>query len=146
MSSRHSSVFKAATLATVVSVLAHSAFAADKKYDPGASDSEIKLGQTIPHSGAGSLYGVIGRTQAAYFQMLNEKGGINGRKINFHVAGRCLQRAKGRRGDAPSRRSRDEVLALFGSLGTAPQSAVQKFLNSKEGPATVAQYRRLALE
>lgn len=56
---------------------------AEKKYDPGASDTEIKLGQTIPHSGPGSLYGVIGRTQAAYFQMLNEKGGINGRKITF---------------------------------------------------------------
>jgi ABC-type branched-subunit amino acid transport system substrate-binding protein len=57
--------------------------AADKKYDFGASDTEIKLGQTVPHSGPGSLYGVIGRVGEAYFQMLNEKGGINGRKIKF---------------------------------------------------------------
>src|ERR1700716_3178459 len=57
--------------------------AADKKYDFGASDTEIKLGQTVPHSGPGSLYGVIGRVGEAYFQMLTEKGGINGRKIKF---------------------------------------------------------------
>src|SRR5437899_12884921 len=55
-------------------------WAAEKKYDPGASDTEIKLGQTVPHSGPGSLYGVLGRVGEAYFQMLNEKGGINGRK------------------------------------------------------------------
>src|SRR3569623_1430569 len=58
-------------------------WAAEKKYDPGASDTEIKLGQTVPHSGPGSLYGVLGRVGTAYFQMLNEKGGINGRKIAF---------------------------------------------------------------
>src|SRR6218665_1610480 len=56
---------------------------AQKKYDPGASDTEIKLGQTVPHSGPGSLYGVLGRVGEAYFQMLNDKGGINGRKIKF---------------------------------------------------------------
>src|SRR3982074_687463 len=58
-------------------------WAADKKDDAGASDTEIKLGQTVAHSGPGSLYGVIGRVGEAYFQMLNEKGGINGRKIKF---------------------------------------------------------------
>src|ERR1700731_4859667 len=58
-------------------------WAADKKYDAGASDTEIKLGQTVPHSGPGSLYGVLGRVGEAYFQMLNEKGGINGRKVKF---------------------------------------------------------------
>ena len=57
--------------------------AAGNKYDPGASDTEIKLGQTVPHSGPGSLYGVLGRVGEAYFQMLNEKGGINGRKVKF---------------------------------------------------------------
>src|ERR1700755_2505535 len=57
--------------------------AADKKYDFGASDTEIRLGQTVPHSGPGSLYGVVGRVGEAYFQMLNEKGGINGRKITL---------------------------------------------------------------
>jgi ABC-type branched-subunit amino acid transport system substrate-binding protein len=133
MLSRHSSVFKTATLAAAVFVLAHPAFAADKKYDPGASDTEIKLGQTIPYSGAGSLYGVIGRTQAAYFQMLNEKGGINGRKINFMSLDDAYSAPKAV--EATRRLAeQDEVLALFGSLGTAPQSAVQKFLNSKKIP------------
>ena len=50
---------------------------------PGASDTEIKIGQTIPHSGPGSIYGVLGRIGEAYFQSLNEKGGINGRKVTF---------------------------------------------------------------
>ena len=57
---------------------------------PGASDTEIKLGQTVPHSGPGSLYGVIGRVGEAYFKMLNEKGGINGRKVTVPHAGRFL--------------------------------------------------------
>ena len=104
-----------------------------KKYDPGASDTEIKLGQTIPHSGPGSLYGVLGRVGEAYFQSLNEKGGINGRKINFltlddaYSAPKCVE---------ATRRlvEQEEVLALFGSLGTAPQTAVHKYLNSKGVP------------
>ena len=108
-------------------------WAADKKYDPGASDTEIKLGQTVPHSGPGSLYGVLGRVGEAYFQMLNEKGGINGRKIKFfsmddaYSAPKCVE---------ATRRlvEQEEVLALFGSLGTAPQTAVHKYLNSKGVP------------
>ncbi|MEW6645428.1 MAG: ABC transporter substrate-binding protein [Pseudomonadota bacterium] len=103
------------------------------KYDPGASDTEIKLGQTIPHSGPGSLYGVLGRTGLAYFDMLNQKGGINGRKITFltlddaYSAPKCVE---------ATRRlvEQEEVLALFGSLGTAPQTAVHKYLNSKGVP------------
>jgi len=108
-------------------------WSAEKKYDPGASDSEIKLGQTVPHSGPGSLYGVLGRVGEAYFQMLNEKDGINGRKIKFltlddaYSAPKCVE---------ATRRlvEQEEVLALFGSLGTAPQTAVHKYLNSKGVP------------
>src|ERR1700752_656576 len=108
-------------------------WAADKKYDPGASDTEIKIGQTVPHSGPGSLYGVLGRVGEAYFQMLNEKGGINGRKVKFftmddaYSAPKCVE---------ATRRlvEQEEVLALFGSLGTAPQTAVHKYLNSKGVP------------
>src|SRR5436190_13673880 len=74
--------FCATAIATFFASTA-SASAAEKKYDPGASDTEIKLGQTVPHSGPGSLYGVLGRVGEAYFQMLNEKGGINGRKVKF---------------------------------------------------------------
>jgi ABC-type branched-subunit amino acid transport system substrate-binding protein len=133
MPSRHSSVLTRAALAAALSVFASSTHAADKKYDPGASDTEIKLGQTIPYSGAGSLYGVLGRTQAAYFQMLNEKGGINGRKVNFISLDDSYSAPKAV--EATRRLAeQDEVLALFGSLGTAPQSAVQKFLNSKKIP------------
>jgi ABC-type branched-subunit amino acid transport system substrate-binding protein len=108
-------------------------WAAEKKYDAGASDTEIKLGQTVPHSGPGSLYGVLGRVGEAYFQMLNEKGGINGRKVKFltlddaYSAPKCVE---------ATRRlvEQEEVLALFGSLGTAPQTAVHKYLNSKGVP------------
>src|ERR1700755_533936 len=68
--------------------------AADKKYDAGASDTEIKLGQTIPHSGPGSLYGGLGRVGEAYFQMLNESGGINGSKHNFMTLDDAYSAAK----------------------------------------------------
>ena len=121
------------TVTATALALASAAFAADKKYDPGASDTEIKLGQTVPHSGPGSLYGVIGRTQEAYFQMLNEKGGINGRKITFLTLDDSYSAPK--TVEATRRLvEQDEVLALFGSLGTAPQSAVQKYLNAKKVP------------
>lgn len=125
----------AAALATIAaSVLpAPYVWAAEKKYDPGASDTEIKIGQTVPHSGPGSLYGVLGRVGEAYFQMLNEKGGINGRKVKFltmddaYSAPKCVE---------ATRRlvEQEEVLALYGSLGTAPQTAVHKYLNSKGVP------------
>src|SRR5476651_287113 len=77
--------FGATALATVLASAMPAPFvwAAEKKYDSGASDTEIKLGQTVPHSGPRSLYGVLGRVGEAYFQMLNENGGINGRKIKF---------------------------------------------------------------
>ena len=127
--------FSATALATIAASVMPAPFvwAADKKYDPGASDTEIKLGQTVPHSGPGSLYGVLGRVGEAYFQMLNEKGGINGRKIKFftmddaYSAPKCVE---------ATRRlvEQEEVLALFGSLGTAPQTAVHKYLNSKGVP------------
>jgi ABC-type branched-subunit amino acid transport system substrate-binding protein len=107
--------------------------AAEKKYDPGASDTEIKLGQTVPHSGPGSLYGVLGRVGEAYFQMINDKGGLNGRKITFltlddaYSAPKCVE---------ATRRlvEQEEVLALYGSPDTAPQTAVHKYLNSKGVP------------
>jgi ABC-type branched-subunit amino acid transport system substrate-binding protein len=122
------------TVATAIAALLSTAtFAADKKYDPGASDTEIKLGQTVPHSGPGSLYGVIGRVGEAYFKMLNEKGGINGRKVTFFTLDDAYSAPKA---VEATRRlvEQEEVLALFGSLGTAPQTAVHKYLNSKGVP------------
>src|SRR6202161_4360899 len=127
--------FGATALATIVAsaMPAPYVWAAEKKYDPGASDTEIKLGQTVPHSGPGSLYGVLGRIGEAYFQMINDKGGLNGRKIKFltlddaYSAPKCVE---------ATRRlvEQEEVLALYGSLGTAPQTAVHKYLNSKGVP------------
>ena len=139
--------FGATALATIAASMLPAPYvrAAEKKYDPGASDTEIKLGQTVPHSGPGSLYGVLGRVGEAYFQMLNEKGGINGRKIKFftmddaYSAPKCVE---------ATRRlvEQEEVLALFGSLGTAPQTAVHKYLNSKGVPQLAAQHRRVEME
>src|SRR5271163_496346 len=72
----------ALTVFAVAAALATSA-SAQKKYDPGASDSEIKIGNIMPYSGPASSYGVIGKTEAAFFDMINAEGGVNGRKINF---------------------------------------------------------------
>lgn len=119
-------------LATAVLMAAPVAHA-QKKYDPGASDTEIKLGQTVPHSGPGSLYGVLGRVATAYFEMINEKGGINGRKVKMLSLDDSYSAPK--TVEATRRLvEQDEVLALFGSLGTAPQTAVHKYLNSKGVP------------
>ena len=124
----------AAGAAFAAAVLAMgSAAQAQKKYDPGASDTEIKLGQTVPHSGPGSLYGVLGRVATAYFEMINEKGGINGRKVKMLSLDDSYSAPK--TVEATRRLvEQEEVLALFGSLGTAPQSAVQKYLNTKKVP------------
>src|SRR5262245_57367569 len=127
-------VMTAFTAISVVFLLTASASAADKKYDEGASDTEVKLGQTMPYSGPLSIHGIQGRTEVAYFRMLNEeKGGINGRKINlislddaFSPPKTVEQTRKLVEGDG--------VLAMFGSSGTAAQSAVQNYLNSKGVP------------
>jgi ABC-type branched-subunit amino acid transport system substrate-binding protein len=128
---------KLLTAITAISVgflLTANAGAAEKKYDEGASDTEVKLGQTMPYSGPLSIHGIQGRTEVAYFRMLNEeKGGINGRKINlislddaFSPPKTVEQTRKLVEGDG--------VLAMFGSSGTAAQSAVQKYLNTKGVP------------
>src|SRR6202158_1975995 len=117
--------FCATAIATIVASASTSSLkAAEKKYDTGASDTEIKLGQTVPHSGPGSLYGVIGRVGEAYFQMLNEKGGINGRKVKFftmddaYSAPKCVE---------ATRRlvEQEEGLALVGSRGNGPEAGRQ---------------------
>lgn len=120
-------------LASAFALAATASSAGEKKYDPGASDTEIRIGQTVPHSGPGSLYGVIGRAQEAYFKALNEKGGINGRKVVFlsqddsYSAPKTVEATR-------KLVEQDEVLAMWGSLGTAPQSSVQKYLNQKHIP------------
>lgn len=103
--------------------------AAEKKYGPGVSDTEIKLGQTIPYSGPLSVHGIQGRTEVAYFRMLNEQGGINGRKINLISLDDAFSPPKTVEQTRKLVES-DGVLALFASSGTAAQTAVQKYLNN----------------
>src|SRR6187402_792690 len=106
---------------------------AQKKYDPGASDTEIKIGNIMPYSGPASAYGVIGKTEEAYFKKINAEGGINGRKINFvsyddgYSPPKSVEQAR-------KLVESDEVLFLFNVLGTPPNTAIQKYLNSKKVP------------
>jgi ABC-type branched-subunit amino acid transport system substrate-binding protein len=106
---------------------------AQKKYDPGASDSEIKIGQTMPYSGPASAYGTIGKVQAAYFKQLNEQGGVNGRKINFISLDDGYSPPKT---VEMVRRlvEQDEVLLLLGTLGTPSNTAIHKYVNTKKVP------------
>jgi branched-chain amino acid transport system substrate-binding protein len=106
---------------------------AQKKYDTGATDTEIKIGNIMPYSGPASAYGVIGKTEAAYFKKINDAGGINGRKINFisyddgYSPPKTVEQAR-------KLVESDEVLFVFNSLGTPPNSAIQKYMNAKKVP------------
>src|SRR5437867_12280774 len=106
---------------------------AEKKYDSGASDTEIKVGNIRPYSGPASAYGVIGKTEAAYFNKINAEGGINGRKITFisyddgYSPPKTVEQAR-------KLVESDEVLLIFNSLGTAPNTAIQKYMNLKKVP------------
>jgi branched-chain amino acid transport system substrate-binding protein len=106
---------------------------AEKKYGPGVTDTEIKIGQTMPYSGPGSTYGTIGKTEAAYFKMINDQGGINGRKINLISLDDGYSPPKT---VEQTRRLVEEesVLLTFQSLGTAHNTAVQKYMNAKQVP------------
>ena len=103
------------------------------QYGPGASDTEIKIGNTMPYSGPASAYGIIGKSEAAYFAMINEQGGINGRKINF------ISRDDGY---SPPKTvelvrklvEQDQVLLLFSTLGTPTNTAIQGYLNDNKVP------------
>jgi len=106
---------------------------AQKKYGPGVSDTEIKIGQTMAYSGPASSYGALGKVQAAYFKMINEQGGINGRKINFISLDDAFSPPKTVEG---VRRliEQENVLLLFGMIGTAPNSAIHRYVNAKKVP------------
>jgi ABC-type branched-subunit amino acid transport system substrate-binding protein len=106
---------------------------AQKKYDSGASDREIKIGSIMPYSGPVSAYGAIGKTQAAYFAMVNEKGGINGRKINFISYDDAYSPPKAVE-QARKLVESDEVLLIFQSLGTPSNTAIHKYMNAKKVP------------
>ncbi len=124
--------FFALWLVAALAMPAH-AQAGEKRYDPGASDTEIRIGQTMPYSGPASAYGVIGRTEAAYFKMINEQGGVNGRRIDFvslddgYSPPRTVEQAR--------RLVEDEKVAfLFNTLGTAPNLAIRQYLNDNKVP------------
>ena len=99
----------------------------------GAADTAIKLGNTAPYSGPASAYGTVARAEAAYFQMINDQGGINGRRIDFQTlddgysAPKTVEQTR-------KLVEQDEVLAMFSSVGTAPNISVQKYLNGKHVP------------
>jgi branched-chain amino acid transport system substrate-binding protein len=107
--------------------------AAEKKYDPGATDSEIKVGNIMPYSGPLSAYALIGRTEAAYFRKINDEGGINGRKINFISYDDAFSPPKTVE-QARKLVESDEVLLIFQSLGTPTNNAIQKYLDQKKVP------------
>ena len=109
-----------------------SAFA-QKKYDTGATDTEIKIGNIMPYSGPLSAYGVIGMTEAAYFRKINAEGGINGRKINFISYDDSFSPPKTVE-QARKLVESDEVLFIFQSLGTVTNAAIQKYMNTRKVP------------
>ena len=119
--------------ALAIAALISSGASAQKKYDTGATDTEIKIGNIMPYSGPVSAYGVIGKTEQAYFNKVNAEGGINGRKINFisyddaYSPPKTVEQAR-------KLVESDEVLFIFNPLGTPPNSAIQKYMNTKKVP------------
>jgi branched-chain amino acid transport system substrate-binding protein len=132
----HGLIRLAGAAALSVALSAPGAYA-QKKYDPGASDTEIKVGQTVPFSGPASAYASIGKTQAAYFNMINDQGGVNGRKIKLiqyddaYSPPKAVEQVRKLVED-------DEVLLTFQIIGTPSNAAVQKYLNGKKVPQLFA--------
>ena len=116
-----------------VAAFAASAGSARAADTPGITDAEIKIGQTMPYSGPASAYGVIGRTEAAYFKMINEQGGINGRKINLislddgYSPPKTVEQVR-------RLVEQEQVAFLFNTLGTAPNAAIRQYLNDNKVP------------
>ena len=117
----------------LIAGLCSTAAYAQKSYGPGVTDTEIKIGNIMPYSGPASSYGLIGKTEQAYFNMINEQGGINGRKINFisyddaYSPPKTVEQAR-------KLVESDNVLMLFNPLGTPPNTAIQKYLNQNKVP------------
>jgi branched-chain amino acid transport system substrate-binding protein len=132
MHSKRKLLIGVVTTAAIAFASAGSALA-QKKYDTGATDTEIKIGNIMPYSGPASAYGVIGKTEAAYFNKINAEGGINGRKINFityddgYSPPKAVEQAR-------KLVESDEVLLVFNPLGTPSNSAIQKYMNAKKVP------------
>src|ERR1700723_780931 len=130
-------IFHLLAATTVAVALSASSAYAQKKYDTGATDTEIKIGQTVPFSGPASAYSSIGKTQLAYFNMINEQGGVNGRKINLIQYDDSYSPPKAVEQVRKLVES-DEVLLMFQMIGTPSNAAVQKYLNAKKVPQLFA--------
>jgi len=123
----------AASAVVASALVGPAAHAQAAKYGPGASATEIKLGQTMPYSGPASAYGTIGKAEQAYFKMINDQGGVNGRKINLislddgYSPPKTVEQVR-------RLVEQEEVLALFQTLGTPPNSAIHKYVNAKKVP------------
>ena len=130
MSTKHLLI---STIAVIGLAVAAPSAMAQKKYDPGASDTEIKIGNIMPYSGPASAYGTIGKAEAAYFKKINDEGGVNGRKINFISVDDGYSPPKA---VEMARRlvEQDQVLLVFNSLGTPSNSAIHKYMNAKKVP------------
>jgi branched-chain amino acid transport system substrate-binding protein len=130
-------IFHLLTGTAVAIALSASPASAQKKYDTGATDTEIKIGQTAPFSGPASAYATISKAQAAYIKMINDEGGVNGRKINFIQYDDAYSPPKTVEQVRKLVES-DEVLLTFQLIGTPPNAAVQKYLNVKKVPQLFA--------
>jgi branched-chain amino acid transport system substrate-binding protein len=120
-------------VASLAALLGSTAAMAQKKYDTGATDKEIKIGGISPYSGPASAYGAIGKAISAYFDKINAEGGINGRKLNFISVDDGYNPAKTVE-QARKLVEEDEVLFVFNTLGTPPNSAIHKYMNTKKTP------------
>src|SRR6201989_1668106 len=130
-------ILRLAALTAIGIACSPSSASAQKKYDTGATDTEIKIGQTVPFSGPASAYAGIGKTEAAYLRMINDQGGINGRKVNLiqyddaYSPPKTVEQVR-------KLVEGDEVLLTFQIIGTAANAAVQKYLNAKKIPQLLA--------
>jgi branched-chain amino acid transport system substrate-binding protein len=122
-----------AVIAAAALTAASNAWSTEKKYGPGVTDTEIKIGQTIAYSGPASSFGTTGHTISAYYRMVNDRGGVNGRKINFISADDGYSPPKT---VEQTRRlvEQDQVLAIVGSLGSPTNASVQRYLNDRKVP------------
>jgi branched-chain amino acid transport system substrate-binding protein len=123
----------AVSLALIGAFGVTAAVAGDKQYSPGATDTEIKIGNTMPYSGPASSYSIIGKAEAAYFGMINDQGGINGRKINFISRDDSYSPPKTVE-VVRKLVEEDQVLVLFNPLGTPTNSAIRDYMNEKKVP------------
>jgi ABC-type branched-subunit amino acid transport system substrate-binding protein len=136
-SDMRNAIFQFVTGAAIATALSVSPASAQKKYDTGATDTEIKIGQTVPFSGPASAYASIGKTQAAYLRMINDQGGINGRKLNLIQYDDAYSPPKTVEQVRKLVES-DEVLFTFQLIGTPSNASVQKYLNTKKVPQLLA--------